>query len=249
VAIYPPLRVTADGLNDDRKHIFWYTYIGLIGPSIPLLILGAAIGGAAANVPTWSVALDSGSTGDVLAAMLSPVGGFGKFVLAILALSIIGNLAGTIYAVTLNFQALLPLFTRIPRFVYAIITTVIMIPVAVKASDSFFANLENFVGVIAYWSASWVAVVLVEHFWFRKGDASKYSADIWYLPKALPPGVAAILASALSFALVIPCMYQIWYVGPIGAKSGDLGFEVAFVVTAILYLPFRYVEIKICGHL
>jgi hypothetical protein len=48
---------------------------------------------------------------------------------------------------------------------------------------------------------------------------------------------------------VIPGMSEIWYTGPIGAITGDIGFEMAFVVTAICYVPFRWLEIKICGHL
>jgi purine-cytosine permease-like protein len=179
--------------------------------------------------------------------MLTPLGGFGQFILVLLSLTIIANLAGTIYAVTLNFQALLPVFVRIPRVAYAAVTTVIMIPIAVKAAESFFANLENFVGVIGYWSASWVAVVLIEHFWFRRGDAVSYAIAKWNDPKALPSGIAALAAGSLSMALAIPSMSQVWYVGPIGLRTGDIGFEMAGAVTALLYVPFRYLEKRIGG--
>lgn len=180
--------------------------------------------------------------------MLTPLGGFGKFILVMLSLSIIGNLAGTVYAVTLNFQALLPLFTRIPRAVYAAVTTIIMIAVAVKAAESFWANLQNFVGIIGYWSASWVAVLFIEHFYFRKGDATTYDIAIWHDAKALPSGIAAIAAGALSLALAIPSIAQVWYVGPIGIRTGDIGFEMAFAVTSLLYFPFRYLELKLRGR-
>ena len=63
----------------------------------------------------------------------------------------------------------------------------------------------------------------------------------------LPPGLAAIGASMLSWALVVPGMAQSWYVGPIAKITGDIGFEMAFVLTGLLYLPLRWVEIKARG--
>lgn len=200
-------------------------------------------------MPSWAAGNDSGSTGEVLSAVLSPLGNFGKFILALLSLTVVGNLAGTVYAVTLNFQALLPLFTHVPRVVYASITTIITIPVAVKAAESFFASLEDFTGIIGYWSASWVAVILIEHFYFRKGDATAYDIAIWGNRKALPLGIAAIAASALSMALAIPSMSQVWYIGPIGHRTGDIGFELAFAATSLLYFPFRHLEIKLTRRL
>jgi purine-cytosine permease-like protein len=46
----------------------------------------------------------------------------------------------------------------------------------------------------------------------------------------------------LSLALVIPSMNQVLYTGPIARKTGDIGFEVAMVVTALLYVPLRHLE-------
>jgi hypothetical protein len=46
----------------------------------------------------------------------------------------------------------------------------------------------------------------------------------------------------LSFALVIPSMDQVLYTGLIARKTGDIGFEVAMVVTALLYVPLRHLE-------
>lgn len=46
----------------------------------------------------------------------------------------------------------------------------------------------------------------------------------------------------MSFALVIPSMSQVWYTGPIARKTGDIGFEVAMVVTTLIYVPLRHLE-------
>jgi hypothetical protein len=37
-------------------------------------------------------------------------------------------------------------------------------------------------------------------------------------------------------------MSQVWYTGPIARKTGDIGFEVGMVATALLYIPLRHLE-------
>jgi purine-cytosine permease-like protein len=128
--------------------MFSYTYAGLFFPTVPLMVLGAAIGGATPNVPSWSEGYDNFSVGGVLMAMLTPAGGFGKFVAVLLALSLVGNLAAAMYSISLNFQLLLPFFVRIPRMVFTIVYTVVVIPVAISAAKSFFDSLENFIYLI-----------------------------------------------------------------------------------------------------
>lgn len=84
---------------------------------------------------------------------------------------------------------------------------------------------------------------------FRKNDPRAYDARIWNVPQRLPPGVAAIAAGIGCFGLVVPCMEQVWFVGPIAKTTGDIGFEVAFIVSGLLYIPFRALEIKLRGSL
>ncbi|KMQ44653.1 Permease, cytosine/purines, uracil, thiamine, allantoin [Trichophyton rubrum] len=229
----------------NSKHVFAAVYAGLCLPNIPLMILGAAIGGAVPNIPSWSLAYETGSVGGILAAMLASAGGFGKFIIVLLTFSTLGNIAASIYSISLNFQLLLPIFLRVPRAIFAIVFIAIVIPVSIQAAVSFFVSLENFAAVISYWSATFVAIIAIEHVVFRKGDYSSYDATIWNDAAALPSGVAAITAGALSFALVVPCMLQTWFQGPIAKITGDIGFEVAMVLSGILYLPLRALEIKI----
>ncbi|KAI0870545.1 permease for cytosine/purines, uracil, thiamine, allantoin-domain-containing protein [Hypoxylon argillaceum] len=224
--------------------IFAYTYTGLVVPTVPLLVLGAAIGGAIPNNPTWVEGYAKYMVGGVIDAMLKPAGGFGKFVAVLLSLSVIGNLSGSMYSISLNFQLLAPFFVRVPRFAFSVVYTAVAIPVAVYAAKSFFDSLENFIYLIAYWSAAYIAVVTVEHFVFRKADPNLYVPEHWDQPRKLPTGISAILAAGLSFGLVVPCASQVWYTGPLAATTGDIGFEVAFVLSAILYVPIRWLELK-----
>jgi len=87
-----------------------------------------------------------------------------------------------------------------------------------------------------------VSAICVEHFYFRKGDFALYDIQSWNVPSQLPLGAAALGACALSFALVIPSMSQVWYTGPIARKTGDIGFEVAMAATALFYIPLRHLE-------
>ena len=89
---------------------------------------------------------------------------------------------------------------------------------------------------------AWVSAICVEHLYFRKGNFALYDIRIWNVPSQLPLGIAALASCTLSFAVVIPSMNQVWYTGPIARKTGDIGFEVAIAVTALLYIPLRYLE-------
>jgi NCS1 nucleoside transporter family len=223
-----------------------YTYAGLALPTVLLMTLGAAMGGATPNMPDWQAGYDTNAASGVLAAMLHPAGGFGRFVTVVLGFSMLGNLAATMYSITLNLQMLVPWLFRVPRVVFSIVITGIVIGVAVEAAKSFFINLENFLGVIGYWSAAFIGIVLVEHLLFRRGSFIAYTKDgeAWDDPRQLPPGFAAMGAALLCLGLVVPGMAQIWYTGPIGETTGDIGFEVAFAVSAAAYVPLRGLERK-----
>lgn len=228
--------------------MFTYSYLGLLSPTIPLMVLGAAMAGALPNVPEWEDAYNKNMVGGVLAAMLSSAGGFGKFVVVILSLTLLGNTCGTMYAITLNFQTLIPGLIKIPRYAFAIVVTVITIPVGIKARADFFVNLENFVALIGYWSASFIGIVSVEHLVFRRGRYAEYDATAWNVAASLPVGVAAIAAGVLCYGLVVPCMAQVWWTGPIAETTGDIGFELAFMLSSLFYVPLRYLEKKYTGR-
>lgn len=216
---------------------------------MPLLILGAAIGGAVPNVPSWNEAYHSTGIGGVIGEMLAPAGGFGKFVLVMAALSVIGNISVSMYSVALNLQMLLPFFAKIHRFFFILVTTALMIPMAIRAAAQWEESLTNFLAVIGYWAGCFDAVLIVELLVFRRMDYSTYDHAIWNVGRKLPPGIAAVGASLVSLALVIPGMAEPWFTGPIAKTTGDIGFEMAFVVTALSYIPFRWLEIRWRGHL
>ncbi|KAK3379953.1 permease for cytosine/purines, uracil, thiamine, allantoin-domain-containing protein [Lasiosphaeria ovina] len=232
-----------------KVKVFLYLYSGFLLPSVPLLILGAAIGGAIPNVESWAAAYEVTGVGGVMHEMLTPAGGFGEFIVVMLALSVIGSIAISMYSVSLNLQMLLPPFAKVHRFVFIIITMAIMIPFAIRAAEQWEESLINFLAVIGYWAGCFDAVIIMEMVVFRRMDFTTYDHAIWNVAHKLPPGVAALGASLVSMALVVPGMAEPWYTGPIAETTGDIGFEMAIAVTALFYLPFRWLEITWRGHL
>ncbi|KAJ8132955.1 hypothetical protein O1611_g675 [Lasiodiplodia mahajangana] len=231
------------------RKVFTYIYLGIFTPSVPLLILGAAMGGAVPVVTGWTEAYESYGTGGVMAAMLEPAGGFGKFVLVLLALSVIGNIGISMYPVALNLQMLVPAFTKVPRFLFTLAVTALMIPLSIAASRAWEESLENFLAVIGYWAGFFDAVLIEEVVVFRHLDWESFDHSIWNVGRKLPSGIAALVASLLSLGLVIPGISEVWFVGPLAKTTGDIGFELAFFGTALFYFPLRWLEIKWRGHL
>ncbi|KIJ50895.1 hypothetical protein M422DRAFT_158959, partial [Sphaerobolus stellatus SS14] len=173
---------------------------------------------------------------------------FGKFLMVLLSLSFMGNIAATFYSISLNFQIMFPFLAAVPRYVFSIVGTAIVIPLAIAGAHRFFDTLSNFLGLIGYWSGTYAIILTIEHFLFRKGDTANYDPSIWNNPRKLPVGLAAFLSLAAGFCIAIPAMDQVWYVGPIAKKTGDLGFELAFVTGLVVYPVLRWVEIKVSGR-
>ncbi|CCM02509.1 uncharacterized protein FIBRA_04611 [Fibroporia radiculosa] len=224
--------------------IFTYSYLGLNLPIITIQCLGAAAVVAAPAVPSWNAGYNNGNVGGLLEAMLSPSGNFGKFLTVLLALSVTGNIAPTLYSFCLSFQVFIPPAAAVPRYMFSLLATAIIIPLSIVGQHKFYATLSNFLGLIGYWASAFGAVVLLEHLVVRRGDFSAYDLRYWNSSGKLPTGLAAIGACLLAVGLIVPAMDQVWFVGPFAKTTGDIGFELAFATTALFYLPLRYLELK-----
>ena len=149
-----------------------------------------------------------------------------------------------------------------------------LIPVAIIGANRFFTVLDNLLskflsyiphvfivsfirgfsptsklGVIGYWSAIFAAIVLAEHFVFRKNNFNSYRIQDWDKPSKLPAGIAALLSFLGGFVIVIPSMSQEWYTGAIAkAGAGNIGIITGSVVSAALYLILRALEKKILEY-
>jgi len=195
----------------------------------------------------------SGIGGLLAAVMIPPLGGFGKFCLVVLALSIIANNCPNIYSVSLSLQLLARWTSRVPRFLWSFLGTLVYCAIAIPGYSAFESVLENFMLVIAYWLAIYEGISLSEHFIFRRGY-SGYAPETYMEPSKLPVGIAAVLAFCFGIMGAVLGMSQVWFKGPIGLLcgaapfGGDVGFLLAFGFSSVSFVFLRYWEKRYFGR-
>ncbi|KAF5344051.1 hypothetical protein D9757_013888 [Collybiopsis confluens] len=178
--------------------VFLWAYGGIFTSAFIGHIIGAAFAAAAPAIPSWEAGLgDGGDFGHFLAAILEPVGGFGKFLIVVGALTVTAPCPGE--REFINFQgvslmSISPWLARVPRYIYSLICTAIVIPIAIVGAKHFFTAFEDVLNLIGYWAASYSAIVLCEHLIFRKNDFLRYTVADWNTPSNLPLGIAAVMA-------------------------------------------------------
>lgn len=199
--------------------------------------------------------------------MLRPTGNFGKFLTVMLSLGVVGNMAASLYSISLNIQIFIPWLVIVPRYVCSLLAAAVyvvqhillvrydtnracvpsysIVSLSIVGSHRFYDTLTNFLGLIGYWASSFGAIILVEHFLFRQNNFTSYDLQIWNNSGRLPTGIAALGAGIASVTIIVPSIDQVWFVGPIAKVTGDIGFEVAFLVSGVLYVPFRWIESRL----
>ncbi|KZT39929.1 hypothetical protein SISSUDRAFT_1044887 [Sistotremastrum suecicum HHB10207 ss-3] len=232
--------------------VFTMTFFGLWIPVCFVEILGAAL--MTITDPAYVAAFGDGNTGALLAQTLTQWHGFGKFILVLLAMSVIANNIPNTYSAGLSMQALGRPFAMVPRVFWTVLAFVIYTVAGVAGREHFSTILSNFLAVLSYWTAFFIVVTLEEHVLFRRksGPLGGYNLDDYDTPSKLPLGVAGVLAGCIGAAGAVVGMAQTYYVGPIAAKlgpfGGDLGFELAAAFTAVSFPPLRYLEIRLTGR-
>lgn len=220
--------------NTPSSRVFWLTFLGVFIPCVLLETLGLAF-------TSWKPL----GGGDLLAAVASPLGGFGTFLVALLALSVIANNIPNDYSLGLSMQVLGKAFMRVKRYVWTLIGAVVYVAIALPAAANFNVTLENFLLIIAYWLAPWAIILIIEHFVFRHG---RYNVDDWNTPSKLPIGWAAIVSMVIGLVGVLLGAAQVYYTGPIAKLVGpygmDIGFELGLVFAGISYLILRRIELN-----
>ncbi|GAA5999454.1 hypothetical protein JCM5350_005598 [Sporobolomyces pararoseus] len=240
--------------NTPDWKVFSSTYVGLNIPMIFLECLGALAMSTFEAKPSWAQAKKDHGLGGLLGApLIGPMGGFGRFLLVVLAMSIVANNIPNVYSFALTFQAFGKYFQLIPRFFLCIVCTVVYIILALTGYNSFESWFDTLLVLLSYWLAIYSTILVEEHFIFRKGSFARYNLEDYNVLENLPVGLAAGFATGVGIAGAVLGMAQQWYIGPIGRTFGgefgaDLGFELAAGFTAVSYPVFRYFERKVFGR-
>ena len=140
-------------VDRSRRMVFLWTWGGLFIPLCFTQMLGLACA-TTVNVmgpgdDIYTAGYEASGIGGLLAAILfPPLGGFGRFCLIILALSIIANNCPNIYSLALSLQVMGRWTQAVPRFIWTFVGTIVYAAVAIPGYANFESALENFMLLI-----------------------------------------------------------------------------------------------------
>ncbi|KND91967.1 Purine-cytosine permease fcyB [Tolypocladium ophioglossoides CBS 100239] len=237
--------------NVSRVKVFLMTTFGIAIPTSIGMVAGCVVASSLKNKPEWHDAYENQGLGYLIQEILYPRG-FAKFLLALLVLSGINTNVISIYSAAISFQQLARPFARIPRFIWTLFCFACILALAVGGREKLNEYLQNFLSLLGYWCTSYAIILFEEHFVFRKGKFENYDLEGWNEPASLPLGIGAAVAFGLGVVSWCMGMDETWFIGPlaktIGDSGGDVANEITFVVTALGYLPARYLELKFFGR-
>ena len=184
------------------QSVFWLTYLGEFIPCVFLEILGVVL----TTVPAFG----GKSGGDLIAAVVSPLGVVGALTMLFLSFSIVANNVPLDYSLGLSAQVLGGSFQRIKRFFWTLLGATTYTIIAISASSDFNQALGNFLLLIAYWIGPWSIILILKHFVVCQG---RYNIEAWNTPRLLPVGWAAGAAMLAGFLGVYLGAAQAAFVG------------------------------------
>jgi NCS1 nucleoside transporter family len=218
--------------DTSKTAIAWWSGLGVFLSCALLEVVGAAAGTVASAVKVF----DTNPTGGFTGLLATPLA---DLTLLAIALGAVSANVLNIYSGALSFTALgirLPLSLR--RAIVALGFGTIGFFLAWSGLHNAGSKYENFLLIIAYWIAPWLAVTLCD-WWLRPDPDEILLFDKRHTNWAGP--VAMLVGMGLSIWLF---SNQTEYVGVVPSHApdvGDLTFEVGFVVTAVIYLTWHAV--------
>jgi purine-cytosine permease-like protein len=238
-----------------RSLIFASTLLGLSVSFAFALILGVGLASGIATYPpygnAWTNSQGGSGSGALLVAGFEPLHDFGKFCAVIAALGVIANTIPPTYSSGVDFQILGRYATKVPRVIWNTIGVIVYTVCALAGRNHLAVIFTNFLALMGYWVAIWVAIILEEYLIFRR-SAKAYNWAAWDEREKLPLGIAALVAFLVGYSGSIISMAQVWYIGPIarliGEYGGDAGNYVGFSWAALVYPPLRWLELKKFGR-
>lgn len=169
----------------------------------------------------------------IVTALDERLGGFGRFLGVVIALGIIANAVFPTYVAGINFQILGRTAAQIPRFIWTTLGVIIYFVCALAGRNHLSEIFTNFLAVMGYWLAIWVAITIEEQVIFRRSTG--YDWTVWDQRERLPLGIAALLAFLVGWVGAILCMAQAWYIGPIAKLVGENGADVRLSMLCELF--------------
>jgi len=182
-----------------RWKVFSAVMIGLVTSFTYAFIVGIGLGSGVATVPAWTSAY-SVSQGALIVEGFGPVGGFGKFCAVVIAIGLVANMIPPTYSSGVDFQILATWIARIPRVFLNTLIVVIYTVCAIAGRDHLAEIFTNFLALMGYFVAIWIAIQLEEHLIFRWWGGRGWNWAVWDDRSKLPVGIAALIAFLVGWA-------------------------------------------------
>ena len=166
----------------------------------------------------------------------------GKWILPILALSLLGSDALNAYTGMLAIESVRSTWmkvvaSRTMRIIGLLVVFAIATILALTGYRTFLTSFENFIDVLLFFFVPWSVINLIDFYIVKKG---RYDVKSFFTPKGIYGGWrwAAIIPYVIALAAQVPFLDQTLYVGPMVARLGgaDISWIVGFVVAGVGYL-------------
>ncbi|MGH3395253.1 MAG: purine-cytosine permease family protein [Streptosporangiaceae bacterium] len=166
----------------------------------------------------------------------------GKWILPILAISLLGSDALNAYTGMLAVESVRSTWqkvaaSRTARVIGLLLVFIIGTALAEAGYKTFLSSFEDFINVLLFFFVPWSVINLIDFYIVKKG---RYDVRSFFTPSGAYGGwrLAAIIPYVIALAAQVPFLDQTLYVGPMVRVLGgaDISWIVGFVVAGAGYL-------------
>ncbi|SCU87774.1 LAMI_0D07426g1_1 [Lachancea mirantina] len=172
-----------------QYQVFFLTFFGTLVPTTFVGVLGIVLASCAMSYEPWNAAYQKYGMGGLLHAGFERWGGFGKFCVVVLILSLISNNIINTYSAAFSIQLSSLHMARIPRWIWAIACTIFYLVCALVGRNHFSTILGNFLPMVGYWISIYFIILLEENTVFRRFFLHLYTKE--FPPAAVEKGNSA----------------------------------------------------------
>ncbi|CAB4252423.1 similar to Saccharomyces cerevisiae YGL186C TPN1 Plasma membrane pyridoxine (vitamin B6) transporter [Maudiozyma barnettii] len=157
--------------------VFLLTLFGTLVPTLFVGVLGVLLAAVAVTYQPWNDEYTAHGMGGLLWSGFARWNGFGKFCVVILILSLVSNNIINTYSAAFSIQLSSVYCSKIPRWFWCIVCTIIYLVCALVGRNHFSTILGNFLPMIGYWISMYFILLFEENVIFRRYFLHMYTKE------------------------------------------------------------------------